>query len=66
MSGQPAISKHIKVLERAGLVRRAGEMPSAGRVDSGAKPMAAATSGSSATGEFWEESYEKLDSCSTR
>lgn len=58
---QPAISKHLRVLERAGLVSRgrdAQRRPS--RLE--AQPLAAATEWLEAYRRFWEESYERLDS----
>jgi DNA-binding transcriptional ArsR family regulator len=57
---QPAISKHIKVLERAGLVSRsrdAGRRPC--RIV--AKPLAEATSWLDSYRRFWELSFERLD-----
>jgi DNA-binding transcriptional ArsR family regulator len=57
---QPAISKHLRVLERAGLVSRgrdAQRRPS--RLE--AQPLAAANEWLEAYRRFWEESYERLD-----
>lgn len=58
---QPAISKHLKVLERAGLIER--------RVDKQkrlshlkAEPMKAAVNWLEQYKEFWEGSFNQLDS----
>jgi DNA-binding transcriptional ArsR family regulator len=58
---QPAISKHLKVLERAGLVSRgrdAQRRPS--RLE--AAPLAEATDWLERYRRFWEQSYAQLDS----
>ncbi len=57
---QPAISKHLKVLERAGLVSRgrdAQRRPC--RLE--AAPLAVATEWMETYRRFWEESFERLD-----
>lgn len=57
---QPAISKHLKVLERAGLVERgrdAQRRPC--RLVAG--PMRAATEWLGGYERFWNESYDRLD-----
>jgi DNA-binding transcriptional ArsR family regulator len=57
---QPAISRHLKVLERAGLVartRRATARLSSLR----AEPLREATVWLAGYREFWEESYGRLD-----
>jgi DNA-binding transcriptional ArsR family regulator len=57
---QPAISKHLKVLERAGLIsqgRDAQRRPR--RLE--AAPMAEATEWLEAYRRFWEGNYERLD-----
>jgi DNA-binding transcriptional ArsR family regulator len=57
---QPAISKHVKVLERAGLVSRgrdAQRRPCRLR----ARPLRAATDWLENYRRFWEQSYERLD-----
>jgi DNA-binding transcriptional ArsR family regulator len=57
---QPAISKHLKVLERAGLVSRgrdAQRRPC--RLE--ATPLAEATEWLEAYRQFWEGSFERLD-----
>src|SRR4051794_31970604 len=57
---QPAISKHLKVLERGGLIRRgrdAQRRPS--RLE--AKPLAEARGWLEASRQFWEGSFERLD-----
>ena len=57
---QPAISKHIKVLERAGLIARG---PEAHRRPCRivAKPLAEATVWLEGYRRFWEQSFERLD-----
>jgi DNA-binding transcriptional ArsR family regulator len=57
---QPAISKHLKVLERAGLVSRhrdAQRRPC--RLE--AKPLAEATQWLESYRRFWEGRYQRLD-----
>jgi DNA-binding transcriptional ArsR family regulator len=57
---QPAISKHLKVLERAGLVSRgrdAQRRPC--RLE--ATPLAVATEWLEGYRQFWEGSFERLD-----
>jgi DNA-binding transcriptional ArsR family regulator len=57
---QPAISKHLKVLERAGLIshgRDAQRRPR--RLE--AKPLAEATQWLEAYRQFWEASFKRLD-----
>src|SRR5215475_12084559 len=57
---QPAISKHLKVLERAGLIRRgrdAQRRPC--RLE--ARPLAEATGWLECYRRFWEGSYQRLD-----
>ena len=57
---QPAISKHLKVLERAGLISRgrdAQRRPC--RLE--AKPLAEATEWLEGYRRFWEASFERLD-----
>ena len=57
---QPAISKHLRVLERAGLITRshdAQRRPS--RLE--AKPLAAASGWLESYRKFWEGSFERLD-----
>jgi DNA-binding transcriptional ArsR family regulator len=57
---QPAISKHLKVLERAGLIsrgRNAQKRPR--RLE--AKPLAEATEWLERYRQFWETSYQRLD-----
>lgn len=57
---QPAISKHLKVLERAGLIshgRDAQRRPR--RLE--AKPLAEATEWLEAYRQFWEASFQRLD-----
>ena len=57
---QPAISKHLKILERAGLISAgidAQRRPR--RLD--ARPLAEATEWLEGYREFWEASFERLD-----
>src|SRR5687767_8546462 len=57
---QPAISKHLKVLERAGLISRgrdAQRRPC--RLE--ARPLKAATAWLANYREYWEESFQRLD-----
>ena len=56
----PAVSKHLRVLEEAGLIRRRRR----GRVHSlrlHAKPMKAAQAWIESYRRFWEESFTRLD-----
>ena len=57
---QPAITKHLKVLERAGLIARSRD---AQRRPSRlvAAPMAEATDWLAAYRRFWQESFDALD-----
>lgn len=57
---QPAISKHLKVLERAGLVRR-GRDAQRRPVALEAKPMAEALEWLERYRAFWEARYDALD-----
>ena len=57
---QPAISKHLKVLERAGLVER-GRDAQRRPCRLVAEPMRAATRWLGDYRRFWEESYDRLD-----
>jgi DNA-binding transcriptional ArsR family regulator len=57
---QPAISKHLKVLERAGLIsqgRKAQRRPR--RLE--AQPLAEASAWLEDYRQFWEQSFERLD-----
>ena len=57
---QPAISKHLKVLEKAGLVERAVERQRRpARLN--AKPMAQAVAWLSEFRAFWDGNFEQLD-----
>jgi DNA-binding transcriptional ArsR family regulator len=57
---QPAISKHLKVLERAGLVtRRRDAQRRPCRLEAGA--LRQATEWLDAYRRFWAEQYERLD-----
>ena len=57
---QPAISKHLKVLERAGLISRGREAQRRPcRLQ--AKPLAAANGWLEDYRQFWEESFQRLD-----
>ena len=56
----PAISKHLKVLERAGLVERGRERQwRPARLQ--AKPLKEVAEWSERYREFWEESYDRLE-----
>lgn len=57
---QPAISKHLKVLERAGLVSRGREAQRRPRRLEAA-PLAEATAWLEGYRRFWEGTYRKLD-----
>ena len=57
---QPAISKHLKVLERAGLVSQATEAQRRPR-RLVAQPLAEANEWLEAYRRFWEQSYQRLD-----
>jgi DNA-binding transcriptional ArsR family regulator len=58
---QPAISKHLKVLERAGLVSRGSDAQRRPRRLE-ARPLAEATEWLENYRQFWEASYQRLDS----
>jgi len=58
---QPAISKHLKVLERAGLISRGQDAQRRPRRLE-AKPLADATQWLERYREFWEASFQRLDS----
>src|SRR5882762_4633159 len=57
---QPAISKHLKVLERAGLISRGVDAQRRPRRLE-ARPLAEANEWLERYREFWEESYASLD-----
>ena len=57
---QPAISKHLKVLERAGLVSRGREAQRRPRRLE-AKPLAEATQWLERYRRYWEGNYQRLD-----
>ncbi|HMK12057.1 MAG TPA: metalloregulator ArsR/SmtB family transcription factor [Acidimicrobiales bacterium] len=57
---QPAISKHLKVLERAGLIVR-GKDAQRRPCRIAAKPLAEADAWLQTYREFWEGSFERLD-----
>jgi DNA-binding transcriptional ArsR family regulator len=57
---QPAISKHLKVLEQAGLVTRARRATARlSRLE--AEPLREVTAWLARYQRFWDESYERLD-----
>ena len=57
---QPAVSKHLKVLERAGLIERAiDRQRRPARLK--AEPMAAAASWLEEFKQFWSSSFDQLD-----
>src|SRR2546426_12592740 len=56
----PAISKHLKVLERAGLISRGRERQwRPARLEAG--PLKEAADWTERYRRFWEESYDRLD-----
>src|SRR5438132_1269754 len=57
---QPAISRHLKVLEGAGLVTRT-RRATARLSHLRAEPLREATAWLARYREYWEESYERLD-----
>lgn len=57
---QPAISKHLKVLERAGLISHTADAQRRPRRLE-AKPLAEATEWLERYREFWEKSFLRLD-----
>ena len=57
---QPAISKHLKVLERAGLITRSQEAQRRPR-QLRAKPLQQAHDWIDHYRRFWDESFDKLD-----
>ena len=57
---QPAISKHLKVLERAGLISR-GRMAQRRPRRLDAQPMAEATRWLERYRQYWEGNFERLD-----
>ncbi|HEV8041321.1 MAG TPA: metalloregulator ArsR/SmtB family transcription factor [Bryobacteraceae bacterium] len=57
---QPAISKHLKVLERAGLISRGRDAQRRlSRLD--AKPLREASQWLAEYRQFWETSFQRLD-----
>jgi DNA-binding transcriptional ArsR family regulator len=57
---QPAVSKHLKILERAGLISRAIDAQRRPR-RLNAKPLAEATEWLENYRQFWEASFQRLD-----
>jgi DNA-binding transcriptional ArsR family regulator len=57
---QPAISKHLKVLERAGLISRGRDAQRRPRRIE-ARPLAEATEWLEGYRRFWEGSFQRLD-----
>ena len=57
---QPAISKHLKVLERAGLISRGRDAQRRPRRLQ-AKPLAQATEWLERYRQFWEGNFQRLD-----
>lgn len=58
---QPAISKHLKVLERAGLISRGKDAQRRPRRLE-AKPLAQATEWLERYRKYWEQNFQRLDS----
>jgi DNA-binding transcriptional ArsR family regulator len=57
---QPAVSKHLKVLERAGLIARARDRQwRPARLEAG--PLKEVAEWAEGYRRFWEESYDRLD-----
>ena len=57
---QPAVSKHLKILERAGLIsRRAAAAARLSHLE--AAPLKAASSWVDHYRKYWDESFDKLD-----
>jgi DNA-binding transcriptional ArsR family regulator len=57
---QPAISRHLKILERAGLISRR-RRATARLCHLEARPLREATAWLERYREYWEESYARLD-----
>jgi DNA-binding transcriptional ArsR family regulator len=57
---QPAISKHLKILERAGLISHGRDAQRRPRRLEG-KPMADATEWLERYRQFWEGNFQRLD-----
>jgi DNA-binding transcriptional ArsR family regulator len=57
---QPAISRHLKVLEHAGLISRRRQA-TARLSHLEAEPLRAATAWLARYREYWDESYDRLD-----
>jgi DNA-binding transcriptional ArsR family regulator len=57
---QPAISKHLKVLERAGLISRGRDAQRRPRRIEG-QPLAEATAWLESYRQIWEENFQRLD-----
>ena len=57
---QPAISKHLKVLERAGLISRGRDAQRRPR-QLKARPLAEVTAWLESYRRFWEKSFQQLD-----
>ncbi len=57
---QPAVSRHLKVLEDAGLITRSRQA-TARLSHLRAEPLREAVSWLAAYREYWEESYQRLD-----
>ncbi len=57
---QPAVSKHLKVLQQAGLISRSRKA-TARLSHLEAEPLRAATQWLAGYREYWEESYQALD-----
>ena len=62
---QPAISRHLKVLEQAGLISRS-RRATAHLSHLEAEPLREATEWLAQYRAYWEESYERLDALLTR
>jgi DNA-binding transcriptional ArsR family regulator len=56
----PAVSKHLRVLERAGLITR-GRVAQSRPATLQAQPMKQAAEWTEQFREFWEQRYDRLD-----
>ncbi|MCB0826184.1 MAG: metalloregulator ArsR/SmtB family transcription factor [Armatimonadetes bacterium] len=57
---QPAVTKHLKVLERAGLIKR-GKKAQYRPCELNAEPLQTASAWIMDYRTFWEESFDRLD-----
>jgi DNA-binding transcriptional ArsR family regulator len=62
----PAVSKHLRVLERAGLVEQGGATSNGGHVALRAEPLAEAADWLLAYRPFWEERLDRMEAVVAR